>query len=98
MAAAMAAKLVTAAVEPGDLTRMMFSLACVFAWIVALFRLWPIVCICYLQGQANRIADMATTVNGRCVSSGNASPYFTTTVTSCSLVMFAGMEVHRSGS
>jgi hypothetical protein len=33
----------------------------------------------FLHGHATRIADIASTVNGRYVSSGKVSPYVTTT-------------------
>jgi hypothetical protein len=52
----------------------------------------------FLHGHATRIADIASTVNGRSVSSGKVSPYFTTTSTSCRAVMPAGIDVHSSGS
>ena len=52
----------------------------------------------FSHGHATRIADIANTVNGRCVSSGKVAPYFTTTSTSCWVVMPTGMDVHSSGS
>jgi hypothetical protein len=52
----------------------------------------------FSHGHATRIADIASTVNGRCVSSGKVAPYFTTTSTSCWVVMPTGMDVHSSGS
>ena len=49
----------------------------------------------FLHGHATRIADIASTVNGRSVSSGKVSPYATTTSTSCWVVMPAGIDVER---
>src|SRR5579871_25105 len=62
-------------------------------------RAYPdIDCAHLLQGHASCNAVKARTSNLSWVWSGCAEPYFTTTLTRCSIIVLPGMSVHRTGS